>query len=222
MKGKPTMSHKNTPTVPMNATVSMSTPKDIDYPALVERVASRKASQGKQVFDGRRKEQNLFALVCAMLKSMLGMAPSDRLTDDVAAKVKEAVSAFWETKAQSFLNYGEVTSAIFHIPTVKVDKSKGAVSDVHFAARMTARKEVANGKERSFVLTCAKENSEKQLAKLLESPVYDRDVKANLEIRIRAIDKEIAKLKAVSKLPKSKKSVAKVAPTSPSVPVVTA
>lgn len=93
---------------PLNAKVAISTPQAIDYAEVVRKCAQRKADNGAQ-FTSTKGKATLQVAVNNTLYSLLGIAKHDannnvvQLPDDVFAKAKAAVNAFWHNEARDIV-----------------------------------------------------------------------------------------------------------------------
>lgn len=102
------------PMLPKNAGVAISTPEEIDIPAVVANIMLIKGKEGGygDRMVTKKGLQHVFALACAQIKSMLGMEAKTEdgkpvhLPDAVAAKVKEAIGAVLDQQWNRFRTYG--------------------------------------------------------------------------------------------------------------------
>jgi hypothetical protein len=91
---------------------AISTPKEIDYVAVVEKNAVRilKANQATR-FHSVLNQSKLFSACCAEVKSMLGGDKTGRLPNEIASKISDAITTY-QQKMIAQVNPANVQSVI--------------------------------------------------------------------------------------------------------------
>ena len=168
--------------LPQNS-AAISTPATIDYPAVVARVAKAKAQIGSK-FMGHKGKQNLFALVCDAVRSMLNRPKFDEagqpihLPEEIAAQVKGAINEFWLAQARKVVEYGEVVSVQYDAPKAKVLDLEGGRKDVDLSWNATLKSRRVSKDDAEFRLGLSFEigKATKRLAYMQDNPAkYDRE-----------------------------------------------
>lgn len=151
---------------PLSDIVAVSTPKHIDVGQLVYDCASVKSAIGRK-FQGRKGKQSLFGLVCDELRSMLGLSMDQSLDSDNIKSIKVAIAQFWSARAEQLLQFGEVTSASYDLPLLKLNDAANA-ADLHINASIKARRDAKDISENILMTSHALGSAKKRLASLAE------------------------------------------------------
>jgi hypothetical protein len=184
----------NATAISNNATkLSISTPSEMDLVLLVREVAETKSTCGVTL-RGKHGDQSLFSGVCKSVKSRLGIAKEERLPEETANKVNEAIAIFWRQQLEKVIGYGEVQTVTFDKPSAEYDDA-GNVSDIKKNARVHVSASVPDSKERKFFTLTLLNSAKKRLVMMKDRPsVYDRDDYAKQENKIAALEKELVRL----------------------------
>lgn len=179
-----------------NATkLAISTPKEIDLLMLVNEVADTKTKVGISL-RGKHGDQSLFSGVCKLLKSMLGIAATDKLDEKTVDLVNSSIAQYWQKQMEKVLGYGEVQTITFDKPSATY--SSGEVSDIRKNARVHVSASVPDGKERKFFTLTLLNGAKERLAKMHDNPGrYDRKDLQTQENKIAALEKEYDRLNKI-------------------------
>lgn len=118
---------------PANAVAARSTPKVIDYSAIVYECASVSTKYGRQ-FNGRKGKQKLFGLTCDTVKSMRGLGDEQNLDSDELTGIRHAITAFWQGRATELLSDYEITSCNYDKPKLRLSEDGKSLVPVEIHA----------------------------------------------------------------------------------------
>jgi hypothetical protein len=160
---------------------AISTPKEIDYTAVVEKNAVRilKANQATR-FHTVLNASKLFSSVCAEVKSMLGANKVGRLPNEIAAKISDAIAAY-QIKMIAQVNPSNVQSVIRSFRHSARDMA--VVEQV----RATGINSLALA-EQHLGITILINTQERRLTALQSKPSPDLDAEANCKESIKRME----------------------------------
>lgn len=181
------------PTVPKNARAARSTPPSIDYVAVVEEVAKRKASIGTN-FAAKKGKQSLFTGVCASVLSLKGKAKTDKLPETVIASINHAITDFWKLQAHKILSYGRMVSATYDKPKALFTEAMEVQAVVLNATLRAERDPKDNGEERLFTLALVKSAKDRMDYMLENLQKFEREELNAQKKRIESLEAHYAKL----------------------------
>lgn len=188
--------------VPSNQ-AAQSTPENLDYVAVAREVmhVATKNAVGTTRLVSNKSKQHVFALICASVRSRLGLPKTIEVdgvvkphqhTDAVVAKIRAAMEDVWKTELLGFLTFGgsvetsniritknaPVTSVILPEKSTVKNAAGQSIHDLNVALKLQAvvTRAPANTQEAIFVATMGKERAEKRLATMQSQPGrYDRE-----------------------------------------------
>jgi hypothetical protein len=181
------------PTKPKNAAAALSSPKSIDYVAMAEAVAKRKASIGTN-FAAKKGKQSLFTGVCAMVLSTQGKAKTDKLPEAEIASINAAIADFWKLQANRILSYGRMVSATYDKPKAVFTEALEVESVVLNATLRAERDPKDKAEERLYTLALVKSAKDRMDYMLENLAKFERAEMTAQKTRIESLEKHYASL----------------------------
>lgn len=182
------------------ATKLKQSESDIDVPELVESICAAKASVG-QTFHGRKAGQPINAAVAAKAKVLLGLEPSQHLSDKLWKAIQAETEKFLEKRlAEAVDNYPEIVSIRLNVPTAKIDAKTNKAKDFLWQSRVARAREAANyGDERvgiNMLLRSAQDRLEYMTGKRKVNGKFVQPTKTYTREEIEVIENRVNALQA--------------------------
>lgn len=141
---------------------------DLDYGLIVREVAGQQVKVGQSFVD---KGNKLFATVCKVVKSRLGMEPDARLDKDQESFVRLAIDTFKRQMATRVLEeYQFNFKARFDQPVIRHDSKTGKVLETAWRGSVSAERGHKDRKEAKFAAVHHLEQARRRLETMEETP----------------------------------------------------
>ncbi len=169
--------------------------ESLNFQAIIEGVAKRKASNGHTIsYLDKKGKMTLFSGVAAQCKSQMGLSPLDKLSDEQVNGLNREIATFWNNCQKSLLEEGyRIVGVRQHIPKVEYDLGDKRISGVKWLATQKMEKQAAG--DTIMVLLMQKGELEKRRNNMdLQPSKYEREQVMEVNLKLELVSDMIQKL----------------------------